>query len=129
MTHPFDNIEIPESFRVTTGGEEERQIIEARDEFFARVLGSIGIGLTNPFAEVQSRVLSLRTHTFSQQFDPSDDWLHELLVHDVALAVVLDRRTDFNNHEVSFYLNRPGDEALSLLAALQDSRCQSVDNE
>lgn len=119
MAHPFDNLEIPQSFRVTTGGEEEQRIIEARDAFFARILGAIGMSLSNPFVEIQSRVLSLRTDSLGRTFHPSDDRLHELVVSDTALALVLDRRTDFNNHEISFYLNHPGEEALVEIAKPQ----------
>lgn len=129
MKSPFSNFEIPPSFTVTTGGEEECLIIEARDEFFRRTLGAIGMSMSNPFVELQTRALSSPERGAINGFHASDDFLHELVVRDTALAMVLDRRNGFNSHEVSFYLNHPNEQAVSWLAEVQDSQATSIDNE
>lgn len=124
MRGVFADLEIPEVFTVTTGGEEEQLIIEQRDAFFGRVIRQLGMRATNnPFIEYHTRAISTRVDTYHEDdaFRLSNDWLHELIVCDQALALVLDRRNDYNNHQVSFFVSEPTDRLLGQIHRIQDA--------
>lgn len=124
MSGMFADLEIPEVFTVTTGGEEEQLIIERRDEFFERVVRKLGMtAVNNPFVECRTRAVSVQVEAFHEgdAIRLSNDWLHELIVCDRALALMLDRRNDYNNHEVSFFACEPTDELLGRMRHIKDA--------
>ena len=95
----LDKVKIPESFVVTTGGEEELRISERRDRFFGAIRASIGM------AAVQWDTL-FRVKEYQLYYSdshPSDDRIHELTWGgEVPLGQVRDVRDDFNRHLILF---------------------------
>lgn len=98
-----------EKFTLTTGGEEEQIILGRRDAFFAQVLSELGLATANPFTEAASKRLGWE---YEGEFYPSDDMLHTLMVFDELVAMVMDRRNQGNNHEVTFWQNNPSAQCL-----------------
>lgn len=92
---------------LTTGGEEELEIITLRNEFFEYVhknLGFLRLATDNPFVEFS-------TKTIYEEKDKdvvySDDFMHRMVVCNQLIAMVFDRRNDGNCHEVAFWQRSP----------------------
>jgi hypothetical protein len=99
MIPAFENLLLPETFTVTTGGEEETYISECKEAFFISVrksLGMIASRVDIDFGEeyiVHLRDNSIHTNNIS----------HLLTLEGLQpIAEVLDWRNDGNYHVVSF---------------------------
>ncbi len=103
-----------ETYTITTGGEAEVGIIERSNEFFVSVLNGLGMAINNPFTEITTMSLGFEN---PDGFHPSDDRLHRLVVFDELVAMVADRRNDYNFHEVTFWQNAPSQSCLGKIAA------------
>lgn len=120
-----------EKFTVTTGGEEERYILEQRDAFFAELIASYGIERLEVFARITSSYLTL--DDFDQYDDRvrrSDDILHTLTLFDEVIGLVYDRRDIGNYHSVSLHtspLSEIGQKRLE--RALENSQPKQASSE
>jgi hypothetical protein len=114
MTESYDIL------RVTTGGEEEQEIFAQRDVFFEGVLRALDFTQMpveqNPFVTVEIRTLGVEDPTGLR---PLDDRIHQLLVCSELLAIVMDKRNDFNSHEVTFWSRRPSPECEAQMQAIR----------
>jgi len=93
--------QIPEMISLPDGPEHEEAILRRRDEFFAEVLGAVGLLDLNKFVHVEATRIS---REIADDFIPTDDVLHELLVSESLIAAVMDRRRTSGSHEVSFMI-------------------------
>ncbi len=101
---------------LTTGSDEEEQIREKRDAYFSKVLKDLGVSAANPFVKIETRAIGVESPT---RLEASDDCVHTLIIHDELVALVYDRRNDFNNHEVTFYTRNPTPELRSFIFGLR----------
>ncbi len=92
----------PEMFNVTTGGKEEEHIESAADAFFKLVKDAISKYGGKDFSSDRSHVGLYRArHTDGKELVwPTDDNIRILTVNGIIIASVLDRRDDFNYHQV-----------------------------
>ena len=107
-----------ERFTVTTGGDEERHIAERRDAYFAHVIAELGLPTDFPWAEHIRRLAKNLHFEGPDKLYPTDDWLYQLIVCDETLAMVLDRRTTANYHEVSFWRSEPSQRCMGRIATV-----------
>lgn len=98
-----------ERFKATTDGSVEIEIAERSRAFFGRVLSKHGIQPEWPWVESSTKSTGVDR---GSKIDPDDGNIRALVVHDETLAIVYDRRTDFNMHEVTFYERNPSPELL-----------------
>ncbi len=110
-------------YLLTTGGEQEAIIIEQRDLFFAQIvdpLRELGIPEHSGYVTVETSRLGGELHEWEfthghipeRAVERSDDFVHRLVVFDTLLGMVMDRRSDGNFHEVTFWeLGVPDDLA------------------
>ncbi len=99
MRRLLENFPTPPPMRVTTGGEEEVQIADERDRFFADIRKELRADKLNfdGFFSYQSHVL----HALDGR--PTDSILHSLEYAGIQpVASVLDTRDDMNFHIVVF---------------------------
>ncbi len=98
---PSNKIDI---LNLTTGSEEEREIIEKRDRFFQDVLDGLSTDMSNPYVEQKTKTLGFEEPGYLRS---TDDKIHTLEFADEVIAIVFDRRTDWNKHEVTFWQRQP----------------------
>jgi hypothetical protein len=110
--------EDPDILTVTTGGEEEVFILKQRDEFFSKILSRLDIEPTNPFVKIKSNSLGFED---TGHFYPTDDIIHLLEVVDEVVACVVDRRDDWNMHQVTFFNRIPSPRVQKVLKTLKKS--------
>ncbi len=84
---------------LTTGSEEELQILKARDQYFDSVLQGHGLPRNHPHVEIETKALGIEEPS---AFRASEDRIHLLIIRDQVVAVCIDRRNTFNYHEVTF---------------------------
>ena len=95
----LENVEIPEPFIITTGGQEEQFIVAERDKFFMTVRTVIGMAATR--WDFMFRVGEYQLN--HSDHHPTDHRIHQLLWEgEVPVAEVTDRRDALNRHLVMF---------------------------
>lgn len=105
-----------ERLTLTTGSDEETRILERRDAYFGKILKDFGITAANPFIKIETRAIGVESPT---RLEASGDCVHLLIIHDELVALVYDRRNDFNNHEVTFFTRRPSPELLAFILGIR----------
>ncbi len=110
----------------TTGVEEEVRILEQRNLFFKAVTDDIGFAVVpmenNPFIQIETRGMGFEE---ANNLRPSDDRLHQLIVFDELLAIVMDRRNIGNKHEVTFWRLEPSEQCTAKIEFAVESRKQA----
>jgi hypothetical protein len=97
---------------LTTGSDEETEILKRRDAYFDHVLKGFSLSAANPFVKIETRAIGVESPT---RLEASGDCAHALIIHDELVALVYDRRNDYNNHEVTFFTRRPSPKLLSFI--------------
>lgn len=119
-------------YLLTTGGEEEATIIEQRDLFFTRIMAPlIALGIPEHSGYVKLEVSRLggelherglkRGQLPEYVVERSDDYVHKLVVFDTLLGIVMDRRSDGNFHEITFWELSVPDDLIKLIQDIYSS--------
>ncbi len=104
------NIEIPETFRCTTGGEEELAIVRYKDEFFATVRRALGLASLRADCLFEEKTYLLMGAYPGHESDDKS-WMLSW-GGDEQLAMVHDTRSNANAHSVVCMVNSSPSETL-----------------
>lgn len=69
--------------------------------FFEQVIKDYGLEPFGVFSEIRSRTVEYGTESKTH---PTDDKIHQFLVQDCLIAMVFERRTDFNFIEATYVI-------------------------